>query len=359
MKTAFRNCVSDVFHAVGVSGLMRRIRRRSLVVLMYHRILPVEDRERYPFPDLVVTPEVFRTHVEFCARRYHCLPLSEAITELRSGKAPKRPLLSFTFDDGYRDNFDVANPILESRNIRATFFVVSAFVGRNDSPWYDRLGRSCSYLLSQDRRGQGLLDETLSERFGQQWGTDSIVKSHDVGTIVNEVKALSPDDREKLIQRTSEAAASCGFVEGNSDRIMSRDQLRSLANDGHEIGSHTKTHPILTQLSPDEIEGELRESRDFLSETIDSDVRSIAYPNGDFNEIVVTKCRQVGYHLAATTLSGLNEPQRDPFRLRRLFVAEDRLCRGSGKPSQNTFELELTGMADSLFIRRARNTNRK
>jgi peptidoglycan/xylan/chitin deacetylase (PgdA/CDA1 family) len=77
------------------------------------------------------------------------------------------------------------------------------------------------------------------------------------------------------------------------------DELRELAAGGWEIGSHTCTHPRLTQLPGEELARELRESREACERALAQPCRSLAYPYGDFDARVVEAAAEAGYTAAA------------------------------------------------------------
>jgi peptidoglycan/xylan/chitin deacetylase (PgdA/CDA1 family) len=83
--------------------------------------------------------------------------------------------------------------------------------------------------------------------------------------------------------------------------------LAELADRGWEIGSHTRTHPRLTQLPAEDLARELRESREACEEALGRPCRSLAYPYGDFDAHVITAAQEAGY--AAAAIEGLARPR--------------------------------------------------
>lgn len=81
-------------------------------------------------------------------------------------------------------------------------------------------------------------------------------------------------------------------------RVLTWSELRELRDAGWEVGSHTRTHPRLTQLSLDVVRRELEDSREACTKELGS-CSSLAYPYGDVNPAVVDLARQVGYETAA------------------------------------------------------------
>ena len=76
------------------------------------------------------------------------------------------------------------------------------------------------------------------------------------------------------------------------------DRLRALADGGWEIGSHTVSHPYLTQCSDAELARQLQESRERVEAALGRPCPSIAYPYGDFDERVGRATEAAGYQTA-------------------------------------------------------------
>ena len=108
------------------------------------------------------------------------------------------------------------------------------------------------------------------------------------------------------------------------------EELRALAEDGVEIGSHTSSHPHLTQLDDSELDRELTESRERIADEVGRPCRYLAYPYGDEDHRVRAAARRAGY-TAAFALPGVRSPV-DPFGIPRLGIwRKDSLLRIAAK----------------------------
>jgi peptidoglycan/xylan/chitin deacetylase (PgdA/CDA1 family) len=90
---------------------------------------------------------------------------------------------------------------------------------------------------------------------------------------------------------------------------MSWDQLGGLAEEGWEIGSHTRTHPHLTELDDETLRVELSESRATVEERLGRPCPTLAYPYGDHDERVVAAAGVAGYTAAGTLPGRLPRPR--------------------------------------------------
>lgn len=91
-------------------------------------------------------------------------------------------------------------------------------------------------------------------------------------------------------------------VTGNSQ--LSADQLRSLADRGHDIESHTVNHPYLTKISDSALAFQMSQSRATLASILGHPVRFIAYPYGDYNQRVTNAAAAAGYSAGIAAWGG-------------------------------------------------------
>jgi len=108
--------------------------------------------------------------------------------------------------------------------------------------------------------------------------------------------------------------------------LLSAIQLRLLADEGMTIGSHTRTHVMLSETPPADAEKEIADSKRELEDMLGREVAHFAYPFGRFNADVRNMVVRSGYRSACSTRSGFNKAGDDPFLLRRIDVSgTDRL----------------------------------
>ncbi|MCC7416174.1 MAG: polysaccharide deacetylase family protein [Acidobacteria bacterium] len=130
-----RTIKTVVGYGLFVSKLERWLLRGTSAVVALHRVNPSAGAE-----SLTMHPDELDAYCRYFKRRFDVVPLAEIVLSLERGVAAGRRL-AITFDDGYRDNFTFAAPILEAHGLPATFFVVSGFIGTDTVPWWDRRAR--------------------------------------------------------------------------------------------------------------------------------------------------------------------------------------------------------------------------
>jgi len=129
VKKSVKRLLGTVLFA---SQLHTVLLRNAAVIVAFHRI---EDAGG---PDeLTTSVGMFERYCRFFQRHFRVVSLRDLVLRLERGLPLNRELV-ITFDDGYRDNFEKAVPVLEHYALPATFFVVTQWIGTDVVPWWDR-----------------------------------------------------------------------------------------------------------------------------------------------------------------------------------------------------------------------------
>ena len=122
---------------------LKLTRSPTLIILSYHRVLPTPSPERdFEQPGMVVCPHNLKKHIQFI-RALGAVPmhLDEWLNKKKVGDTLPVLTVAFTFDDGWRDNFLHAHPILCEQNVPATIFLVTSMIDTNNTFWPERVIR--------------------------------------------------------------------------------------------------------------------------------------------------------------------------------------------------------------------------
>lgn len=316
------------------SGLLwagEQLMRSKLTILMYHRVLGDRDCVDYPFPSLVMPSSLFDTQLAYLSEHARVLPVSEALLEGPGSTSDSKPLACLSFDDGYIDNFEIAAPLLEARGLRGTFYITAGAVQSQTPLWYDRAAAKWASLGIREIRARVA---RLGEADVPELGTRN--------SWIEWLKTI-PDERRKAIMTALETQDDPA-----TSVLMTPDQVQQLAERGHEIGSHTLSHPILSSMAPDQRRAEIVGARQLLRDWTNREVPGFCYPNGDFNSEVIGQLREAGHSYACTTLPGRNDQATDPFRLRRIDVTVDRVTGADGRFDLLGFRTEISLLREGL-----------
>lgn len=292
----------------------------GLLVLMYHRVLPPESSERrIEQPGMYVTPGTLAMHCSLLKRYFELVHLDDWLRRAAAGERLPRTACAITFDDGWRDNFDHAFPVLREQRVPATIFLVSAYTGTAREFWPNRLARLL--LLESQQPGsvrfpQALLD--LIRPVLEDVQRRRHIDSDAVDRAIVAAKALDEDQVRELI------AQSAGPDGGAVRDVLNEQEIHTMAATGLvRFGSHTRTHYRLRgEIPPETLQREIGDSRLEIGASCGQEVGVFCYPNGDMTPAAEALVRQ-HYVGAVTTQKGWHDARRDPFRIRRIGVHED------------------------------------
>jgi peptidoglycan/xylan/chitin deacetylase (PgdA/CDA1 family) len=323
-----RGLVGTALDRLRVLDLARAARRRGLpaggglTVLLYHRVAdPAEIGELDPSM-IDATPAEFDTHMSYV--RQHFQPVSiEDVLDARRGGRPLPPAgVLVSFDDGYRDNFQNAAPILQRHGMKGLFFITTGHVRHRRLFWWEQI----SLLVRRCRLARVRLTYPRAEDLDLSTPADKERVVRRLNRIVKERYALDLDRFLSGLANACEVRWDEGEARRLADQaLMTWEDVRTLRRQGMGIGSHTDSHRVLLTLPAAPLAAELEDSRAALEALLGEPVTTIAYPVGRAISHVVPVRQAVaaaGYELGFTTRPGVNRMAAgdDPFDLLRLSV---------------------------------------
>jgi peptidoglycan/xylan/chitin deacetylase (PgdA/CDA1 family) len=299
---------------------------------MYHRVNPERDAL-----GLSVSPRFFESQLSFLASRCRVISLAEAVAVLEEGTLLGEHVV-ITFDDGYRDNYEFAFPILRRHGLPATIFVTVDGLESGTFGWYtfdQAILRSSRKALDLSWFGLGVLDLESKES-----------KALSIRTLHDQLKRCPHDQRLEVVRHVVREMSAEGVVD--AERIMlTWEEAREMQESGLvTIASHTMTHPILTRINRETAWDEIVRSKSTIEDKLNAAVDLFAYPNGtlhDYDEDIIRMLKSAGYKAACSTTPGPVTPPVDLFRLPRVDVTYG-MCEGlGGRFSPSMFEYGLCG----------------
>lgn len=299
---------------------------------MYHR---VTHRSVDPW-QLSVEPKKFDEHLNIMKQFGTVLSSGTLIEHLHRRKLKNRSLV-ITFDDGYKDNFQNAFPLLKKHNLPATFFITTETLGKNKSFWWDELETLLIHtpvlptVLSLKMHGINVHFELGEETTLTVEQTEALKswkallyhyqskRTELFEAVWNEMKGLKYEQQQEILHYLREWSGNSG--ERTNDYSMSLSELTEMAlHPLITIGGHTLTHPDLSchneNYQYNEVSGNKKELEKFIQKEVDF----FAYPFGRFNDHTREVVKLSGYKAAFTTQTSFVSYKSDPFFIQRVQV---------------------------------------
>jgi peptidoglycan/xylan/chitin deacetylase (PgdA/CDA1 family) len=330
MRRTLKHIIIACLYYTGLLFLMKRLFRPqanlSPMVLMYHQVAGEGDTEnKYLMKGLYVFQSTFEKQMAFIKKKYHPLSLSQLVDSLIENRPLPKNAVVITFDDGWRDNFLYAYPVLKKYEIPAVVFITTDFIETGEIFWFLKAA-----VLHQFG---GLTFAQFSDIFGDYAHKPNMTPSetppdylafvhNDLEEFMEYLKQFKDDQILKFLEEMTEASGS-DIKELLSRRLMLSWAEINEMRDPVEAGSHGCSHRIMTALPPEVVKKELAESKKIIEEKTGRMTTLFAYPNGDCNEDIKRMVKEAGYRAAVvTTGAGDTADEPDPYAIKRINVHE-------------------------------------
>lgn len=309
-----RELLSRILDRTGLGRLLGRVRRWSgVMALNYHRIgsgnqSPL-DRELWS-----ATPDEFDAQVGWLCKHFDVIGPDDLPGVLARGTG--RNVL-ITFDDGYRDNYTEAFPVLKRHRTTATFFIATGFIDRPRLPWWDEIAWIVRTCRNEFIEVPGWVPTRVV--------FDEPDREGAVKTLLRVYKRLPSDSTAAYLQavRAATGAAPCS-PKMIDDLWMTWDMIREMRVAGMTIGGHTATHPILARMPREDQRDEIAECARRLGEELSEPMRYFSYPVGGltaFNADTRSCLKELGVSYAFSYCGGLRSfSDWDDHDIRRIAI---------------------------------------
>lgn len=327
MWSTVRQVVLRMARRVGIVRFCQVLHRKQIVILMVHGVMDDQEGSSSWKPlRRQLSRNKLEEYVRTLSQRYHFIPLAECV-EMLQGRRPMQPYsIVLTFDDGYRNNFTHALPILRRYRVPATFCVSTGFLNNPRPFWCDRLDYALQHAQPDGREVKvGSLTMRLDTR-------DRAALQKSFLRFRRAAKEQCMPDEEFLrymeeLADTLERESGCALAEiqqrDDWSAILTWEQARHAHEDGITIGSHTVDHVRLGMVDADVARYQLVTSKRDIEAHIGTTCLSICYPSGSFTMETADLARECGYLCGLTTQEGLNSVGDDPMTLRRMNLSTE------------------------------------
>ena len=313
-----KELLADILFNSNLVNLFRRLPiRNKLLVLNYHRVRPNDPGFSTAFDEALynLNADEFARQIRWLKQNTRLFSERDLIDHFREGGGQNgptsRPCVLITFDDGYRDNYDIVYPILREFEAPAVIFITTQMVHDRRLAWWDVI----AYLIKQ-------CGKPAIECCEQVFPMDDPGKRMATAFFQQRMKRERYEHTKYLLDELSDA---CGVPHPDLDlqdrEIMTWAQIREMAEHNIAIGSHTHTHRVLSTIPPNFQKEEMILSKILIEEQIGQPVFSISYPVGE-RQFIANETAEIaascGYMFGFTTNTGVNDWRSiHPYRIRR------------------------------------------
>ena len=308
---------SQMLQRSGIGSLLRKTSgHRGFIAFNYHRI-GWPDPSELDHGVFSATPDNFQRQLNFL--RNNCDVIGpEDIADLpRRGRGNYAMI---TFDDGYRDNYETAFPLLKAAGLKATFFVTTGFMEGTHLSWWDEIAWMVRHCQKTAIGPMAMLPRAIAvDHSNSQDAIDRLLAIY---------KKMESEATAAFMNELAEKTGSGRAPEALAHQTwMTWDMIREMRDSGMAIGGHTVTHPILSRMPRVKQNLEIAGCAAAIEQQLGQPMKLFSYPRGKpdaFNDDTRACLVDAGVQYAFTYYGGMNRDESmDNFDVRRVPVESD------------------------------------
>jgi peptidoglycan/xylan/chitin deacetylase (PgdA/CDA1 family) len=327
---------NDLTHSNQIINLLDRLKiidtyyfiqsniRSQVAIITYHHIgTKIDDYLLYR-----IKTSDFQQQMRYLKQTHEIISF-ETLHQAFAGKKslPRRAAI-ITFDDGYKDNYTEAYPILKKNNIPATIFLTTGPIETNAIFWWNIIG----YVLCNTK-----LTKIDLEDFGVVSPPSKENMFHSLRMTYSRFKNIPEEKKKKLIDLLIQKSDVNIPNDFGKDLMVSWDNVKEMNENGIDFGSHTVTHPILTHVPLNQVKVEIIESKKIIEKKLNRPITTFCYPNGfatDYNADIIQILKDNGFQSSVTAIPKMVTSKSNLFELGRFPSGYD----------EQSFKLCISGL---------------
>jgi peptidoglycan/xylan/chitin deacetylase (PgdA/CDA1 family) len=269
-------------------------------IVCYHRVVEnFEKSAQHAIPSMLISTAMLERHIDWLAKRYSIVSLDEVGSYLESPRKFSKPPAAITFDDGYSDVYYNAIPLLLRKGLPAAVFTVTGLINTSWPQLFDRLYISLSELRLRGASVTRTITNVSSSLSIDTGILDGLRPSADEPfRVMSALLWAVPQNHVEKIVAALEKGRGYNHEVLEQMKPMTWEMVSKMAAQGIIIGSHTKSHALLTNETADIVRAELCESKLALETKLRIPIHHFAYPDGRFDTTVVQAASSAGYRYA-------------------------------------------------------------
>ena len=331
-------------------GSWRGLKGMPLVV-GYHRVVKDFDRSNsLSISPMLTSSRTFEQHLDWIGRRYRFVSLDELAVTLENEETDGKPVAAITFDDGYRDVYQNAVPMLERRGIPSAVFVVTNLIGTHRLQVHDELHLLLSAMLEQPC-------VSLEGRWRDLVASLELRDQQPERLTRRLIDAKNPFQATRAVLETVNQASIDQFLVALRGRVsvlerelrdfqmLDWNMLAEMIEGGMTVGSHTRSHALLANETPQVLRDEVEGSRRELEQRLGVPIRHFAYPDGRFDASAIRAVADAGYR-SAYTICAHRDRAHPLLTISRRVLWENACMNGFGSFSPAILNCQVNGIFD-------------
>jgi len=290
--------------------------KNELTILLYHGVTDSlsDGIENFSYKHIPV--EDFEKQIRFLQENCTILSMDDVVTISKDGASWPQNAVAVTFDDGFKNNYTTAAPILEKYNCPATFYICAGMINTDLMFWVDEI-EDCINRTSKREIS------ILLEKFVTLSLNDNVERISAVTQIKKYCKLSNAETKNRVIHELiCETEINPSSNPSQNYKMMSWAEVRELNSSSlFTFGGHTLYHDVMTAQKMQDLAIDIDTTLNLLNYNLKQITTHFAYPEGQSNhysDLVINALVDRGVVCCPSAIDGVNTDE-DLFNLKRIM----------------------------------------
>ncbi len=309
LKKIARKLILPLSVGVGLDKYYLKKSNTNCAIINFHG---VRKNNNITFNNRHIEVKEFEKIISYLNKKYNITSLSELFEIHRNKTKTSKKTIALTFDDGYKNNFDIALPILKKYNTPATFYIITKGLNEDFLVWPDIIDIIKKYHKSDITVNNYVFKHPTF--YCNEVNSELLNYLKTCGTKTEElVKTLNANFDYVTTEKQNQPELC---------KLITKEDFVKYANESLiEYGSHTHTHFNLEYLNDEDTRIELLESKKILEDIIGKKVTSLAFPDGSYTNQTNKIALELGYNNLVAVEYKFNENNTNLNLLSRFTIS--------------------------------------
>lgn len=289
----------------------------TLTILLYHGVTDKKDNGIINYSNKHMHVSKFEWQMKYIKKNCNILSIDEVVNfNINNKKWPKKSVL-VTFDDGFKNNYTTACPVLDNLKIPAIFYICAGMIGSNKMFWVDEI-ESCinfsknkSFFLNLEKNLKIILKNKK----------DKIFYLNKIKQFCKKTTSLKKNLIIKdLIKKTKVNPSN---TQSENYKVMNWNEVKKIdKNPLFTIGGHTLFHDIMSSQSLSAVNYDIKETIKILKNKLNHNIEHFSYPEGQkihFNDKIIKLLKKNKIVCSPSAIHGINSKNANLFKLKRIM----------------------------------------
>jgi peptidoglycan/xylan/chitin deacetylase (PgdA/CDA1 family) len=288
---SFKSLISDLLFKSNLFKITSPFYSGIGHILCFHRLVENQNGVRLQRPlSLEISRNDFNKMISYYKKNDFIFASMDDVADILEKKKTSKKFVALTFDDGYKDNFEIAYPILKNLGIPFTVYITTCFPDKTSLMWW--------YALEE----LILSNESISFELNGEEFIVNCIDNNEKNTSYSKIADLMQSwNNSELISFFKKF--DINLVNYSDKIVMNWDEIKELSNYAF-VGAHTISHKSLSQMTKEDALSEMTNSKKIIEQKINKVVSHFAYPFGGRAEAGIREfelAKEIGFRTAVTT----------------------------------------------------------